>query len=77
MSILFHFLPTKNQYSMTSCQYVFSLNHAKFLHISSTILEVTFMKEENGNPLQYFCLKNPTDRGAWWATVHAVSKSQT
>ena len=30
-----------------------------------------------GNPLQYFCLENPTDRGAWWATVHGVAKSQT
>ena len=33
--------------------------------------------EENGNPLQYSCLENPTDRGAWWATVHGVAKSQT
>ena len=28
--------------------------------------------EGNGNPLQYCCLKNPIDRGAWWATVHGV-----
>ena len=27
-----------------------------------------------GNPLQYFCLENPMDRGAWWATVHEVTK---
>ena len=33
--------------------------------------------EENGNPLQYSCLKNPTDRGAWGATVYWVEKSQT
>ena len=33
--------------------------------------------EGNGNPLQYSCLKNPMDRGAWWVTVHAVPKSQT
>ena len=33
--------------------------------------------EGNGNPLQYSCLKNPTDRGAWWTTVHGVTKSQT
>ena len=32
--------------------------------------------EGNGIPL-VFCLKNPMDRGAWWATVHGVSKSQT
>ena len=31
----------------------------------------------NGNPLQYSCLENPMDRGAWWATVHGVGKSQT
>ena len=33
--------------------------------------------EGNGNPLQYSCLENPMDRGAWWAIVHGVSKSQT
>ena len=33
--------------------------------------------EGNGNPLQYYCLKNPMDRGAWLATVHGVAKSQT
>ena len=31
----------------------------------------------NGNPLQYSCLGNPMDRGAWWATVHGVAKSRT
>ena len=30
----------------------------------------------NGNPLQYYCLENPMDRGAWKATVHGVAKSQ-
>ena len=33
--------------------------------------------EGNGNPLQYSGLENPTDRGAWWATVHRVAKNQT
>ena len=33
--------------------------------------------EGNGNPLQYYCLENPLDRGAWQATVHGVAKSQT
>ena len=32
--------------------------------------------EGNDNPLQYSCLKNPMDRGAWWARVHGVTKSQ-
>ena len=31
--------------------------------------------EGNGNPLQYSCLENPMDRGAWWATVHRVAES--
>ena len=31
----------------------------------------------NGNPLQYSCLENSIDRGAWWATVYGVAKSQT
>ena len=29
----------------------------------------------NGYPLQYSCLENPTDRGAWWATVHGITES--
>ena len=33
--------------------------------------------EGNGNPLQYSCLENPMDRGAWWATVHGATESQT
>jgi len=35
-----------------------------------------FPGEGNGNPLRYSCLKNSMDRGAWWATVHEVTKSQ-
>ena len=33
--------------------------------------------EGNGNPLQYVCLGNPMDRGAWWATVYGFENSQT
>ena len=33
--------------------------------------------EGNGNPLQYSCLENPMDRGAWRATVHSVAESDT
>ena len=36
-----------------------------------------YPEEGNGNPLQYSCLEHPMDRGAWWATVHGVAKSQT
>ena len=34
-------------------------------------------REGNGTPLQYSCLENPMDGGAWWAAVHGVAKSQT
>ena len=36
-----------------------------------------FPEEGNGSPLQCSCLKNPMDRGAWWATVLGVSESWT
>ena len=39
-------------------------------------LDVSF-REGNGTPLQYSCLENPMDGGAWWAAVHGVGRSQT
>ena len=33
--------------------------------------------EGDGTPLQYYCLENPMDGGAWWAAIHGVVKSQT
>ena len=33
--------------------------------------------ERHGNPLQYSCLENPMDRGAWWATIHGVSRKES
>ena len=35
------------------------------------------LAEENGDTLQYLCLGNPVDKGAWWATVYGVPNSQT
>ena len=43
-----------------------------FLWLSRVVLG-----EGNGNPLQYSCLENPIDGGAWWAAVHGVMKSRT
>ena len=40
-------------------------------------LEAEKTREGNGNPLQYSCLENPMDGGAWWATVRGVSESHT
>ena len=34
------------------------------------------LEEGNGNPLQYSCLENPMDRGAWWAIVQRITKGQ-
>ena len=36
-----------------------------------------YPEEGNGNPLQYCCLENSMDEGAWWATVHGATKSDT
>ena len=43
----------------------------------SAFFTVQLSGEGNGNPLQYSCLKNSMDRGAWWAIVRGVTKGQT
>ena len=40
----------------------------------SEVHGLNHFKHRNGNPLQYSCLENPMDKGAWWATVHGVAK---
>ena len=45
--------------------------------LSQMVLYMYRYGEGNGTPLQYSCLENPMDRGAWWAAVHEVTKSQT
>ena len=52
------------------------LSFKTFLSFINRLL-VTIYGEGNGIPLQYPCLENPMDGGAWWATVHGVAKSQT
>ena len=47
-----------------------------FLHLNS-FSEVHSCCEGNGTPLQYSCLENPMDGGAWWAPVHGVAESWT
>ena len=46
-------------------------------HFLKCLLVGTLIGEGNGTPLQYSCLENPMDGGAWWATVHRVAKSWT
>ena len=47
--------------------------------MAQTVKRLSTMWETQvrSNPLQYSCLENPVDGGAWWAAVHAVTKSQT
>ena len=46
-------------------------------HQPKSIGRAIFNRVYYGNPLQYSCLENSMDRGAWWATVHGVAKSRT
>ena len=46
-------------------------------HKSVLEKSVSSLGEGNGTPLHYSCLENPMDRGAWWAAVHGVARSQT
>ena len=50
-----------------------SHNFKVFLSCKFTLVQ----SQGNGTPLQYSCLENPTDEGAWWAVAHGVAKSQT
>ena len=57
--------------SKTNVKVVFTL-YTLYIYIN-----VYKCGEGNGTPLQYSCLENPMDRGAWWAAVHGVAKSPT
>ena len=49
-------------------------------HLTQTLIYnevLTISREGNGNPLQYSCLENPMDGGAWWAAVYGVAQSRT
>ena len=49
-----------------------------YIHWHNNLVLTSFLAGEgNGNPLQYSCLENPMDGGAWWTAVHGVAKSQT
>jgi len=55
------------------------LNPHKTCEAAAVIFPILWVRtgEGNGTPLQYSCLENPMDGGAWWAAVHGVSKSRT
>ena len=54
-----------------------SKNITNYLYMKLTINYIRLVGEGNGTPLQYSCLANPMDGGAWWAGVHGVTQSQT
>ena len=58
-----------------ACQVSLTLTISKSLPKFMSIALV--IREGDGTPLQYSCLENPMDGGAWWAAVHGVAKSQT
>ena len=54
------------------------LKKLKFYEHLQDLLELTPKNREgNGTPLQYSCLENPMDGGAWWAAIHGVAMSRT
>ena len=73
-----YWLSTECRRAFWDCAHLISYYYCPFLgrkklHISSHL----FLFSAPPYPLQYFCLKNPTDRGAWWVIVHGVSKNWT
>ena len=56
----------------------FQILNLRFLGLTLLVLLVLWLiGEENGNPLQYSCLENPRDWGAWWAAIYGVAQSRT
>ena len=49
----------------------------KYMYVSYIVRTIEHIGEGNGTPLQYSCLENPMDGGAWYAPVHGVAKSRT
>ena len=74
-----------NLYTWHRVQIHFTVPHPSFSQIIgvwshsdfSRELRLSSPGEANGNPLQYSCLENPMNRGAWWAVVYGVAQSRT
>ena len=47
------------------------------MYLKTKIFNMSMIGEGNDTPLQYSCLENPMDGGAWWAAVHGVAESRT
>ena len=70
-------LTLSNPMDGSSVHGTFSPFFEAFSSISILNIVVCIHGEGNGTPLQYSCLENPVDGGAWWAAVHGIGKSQT
>ena len=76
--LLYWFLSEKECIYLHVYMYVYQLKQfLKWLYIDIRINSEIWFTKGNGTPLQYCCLENPMDGGAWWAAVHRVAKSQT
>ena len=71
------FLNAPSQLRILVAFYEFSEDNQKIMDIDLNTFKQTDHGEGNGTPLQYSCLENPMDGGAWQAAVHGVAKSQT
>ena len=58
--------------ALTICSFIGKAISLLFNRLSRSVI-----REGNGTPLQYFCLENPMDGGAWWAAVRGVAVGQT
>ena len=71
------FLPPPACLQVGSLERPLEAEHATDRNFFKSSLFTIVLEESSGNPLQYSCLENPVDEGAWWATVHGVAKSRT
>ena len=80
--LVIHFFPSTNIEQQTNARNWSRYENQRCLGRSPCLCEIYILLggqfgKGNSNPLQYSCLENPVDRGAWWAAVHGVAQSRT
>ena len=66
-----------NSWNLLPPTFCFKWKFSKINSVLYILVTRVYNGEGNGTPLQYSCLENPTDGGAWWAAVHGVTESDT